>query len=194
LKEGWAMGRRRRNRRHEALTLNCYLDGDFSVEQAQDELGISRSTFFRRLRRYRSGGAAALGFPLRGKPSLRGQAYLPVKHQVLELYSYFYRQNRRRFVRPVAYSTVRKWLREAGLLRRPASAAARPDRQPFPSAQPKRSSRLSCGEIRERWKDIWRGWEKPGYGMWKPTRAERESWAQHVERLARGLPASALTG
>ena len=183
------MGRKRRNRQVEAQVLDLYMDGDFSVEQGQEDLRISRSTFFRRLRCYRSGRMVALKATRRGKPSVRGRAYWAVKHQVLELYrkgpsrfcSYFYSQNRHRFVRKVGYSTVRKWLREAGLLRRPPSLIGRPESRVW---SPRRKRGLTYGEKRERWKDIWRGWERPGYGVREPTRAQRESWARHVENLA----------
>src|SRR5688572_21289612 len=46
-----------------------YLEGGLPAEAAIERLKLPRSTFFRRLARFRMGGPAALAHGLRGKPS-----------------------------------------------------------------------------------------------------------------------------
>jgi transposase len=56
-----------------------------SRDEVQNRLQMSRSTFYRRVARFKQGGWQGLSHRGLWKPSPRGQAYLPVKKQVLEL-------------------------------------------------------------------------------------------------------------
>jgi hypothetical protein len=174
-----------------------------------EKFRFSRSTFFRRLKRFRGSGSKGLIHKLRGVPSQRAKAYYAVRRQVLALYqkgpslfcSYFYKLNRRKFLKPVAYSTVRRWLREEGLLRRFPNGVAvtqpialwgricesQPIENPWPDER-RKWRRTTPWEVRERERTIWLGWEKPLKRVPTPTAEELASFAQHVEDIAPRTP------
>ena len=184
----------------------AYDAGRATRAEAQLGVGCSRSTFFRRLARFRQGGPRRLAHGLRGRPR---QHLASVRRQVVALYqrepslfcAHFYRRNRQHFVRHVAYSTVRHWLREAKVLRRFPRGSyyaqeqliwgrrvpcqlLQPGELP-PTVQAQRLRRNLPWQIRERWEHVWLGWEKPGWGCW-PSPEERESFAfwQTLRRTA----------
>lgn len=110
--------------KHQAGVFKALVQGRLTLAQARAKSGLPESTFYRRLRRYRQGGALALAHRLRHKPSHR--AYHRLRRWALGTYAAagplsalaFYRQH----VRPyfaLAYGTVRRWLRQAGVLPSP---------------------------------------------------------------------------
>ena len=110
--------------KREAALFRAYLQGRLLLPHVRRRLGLPESTFYRRLKRYREGGARALAHRLRRRPSNRSLRL--VRRHLCGLFPVsdcpsalaFFRE----FVKPVldvAYSTVRRWLREAGLLRTP---------------------------------------------------------------------------
>ena len=132
--------------KREAALFKAYLQGRLSLREAR--VGFAESTFWRRLKRYRQKGALGLAHRLRRRPSNRGHWWL--RRQLCEAFPAtgapsalaFFRD----FVKPglVAYSTVRRWLREAGLLRTPR----RRWRRRLPTLKPKEPLRNQppCGE------------------------------------------------
>src|SRR5436190_17595700 len=57
--------------KREAGLFKAYIQGRLSVSEAQRQSGLPESTFWRRLKRYREGGALALAHRLRRRPSNR---------------------------------------------------------------------------------------------------------------------------
>ena len=177
----------------QADVLGRYVQGGLPRREAQSLLGLSTSSFYRRLSRFRSAGQQGLVHTLRGR---RQKQWAPARQQVFRLYrkgpslfcSHFYRLHAHKFPRPLGYSTVRRWLRQRGLLVRPPRGVRVTRRQvwegrvvegrPILSGQGGRARsrpwrRRRQWELRERWLAIWQGWEKPGYGMRVPTPQER---------------------
>ena len=112
--------------KRQASAFKQYVKGKLSVRESQERSGLSESTFWRRLKRYRAWGALSLGHQLRGRRSNRDKG--PVRMKVLQEWDVL-PPKRHRTVRsfylliqprrPVGYSTVRKWLRDSGRLSLP---------------------------------------------------------------------------
>jgi transposase len=166
--------------------------GSVSCPDAMKLLGLPQSSFYRRLARFRKDGRRGLVHRLRGR---RKRNYLEVRRQVVRLYrdnpslfvSFFYQRFKSRLRKGVAYSTVRKWLRERHLLRR-APRGMRLTRfhciwdtwvgghlisrkHSGRWARPWRRRR--CWEIRQRRDHVFEGWEKPAHGAWNLSLKEK---------------------
>ncbi|MFN0063984.1 MAG: helix-turn-helix domain-containing protein [Myxococcaceae bacterium] len=110
--------------RRQAAVFESYLKGRVSQKAAQRQLKLPRSTFWRRLARFRKKGRAGLVHGLRGRPNRRLAA---VRAEVLKQFrkkpssfvTEFYARLPKPLAKRAAYSTVRQWLRRANLLKRP---------------------------------------------------------------------------
>jgi len=111
----------------QAGVFKLYLRRQLSFREARERSGLAESTFWRRLKRYREGGALGLRHRLRGRPSNREKR--GVRARVLlewDVLHPWLRPTARAFYRDwarpswkVAYSTMRRWLRESGRLESP---------------------------------------------------------------------------
>ena len=173
--------------KREAALFRAYVQGRLS----RREVGLPESTFYRRLKRYRRSGALGLAHRLRRRPSNRAKPRL--RRQLCHYFLLMGRPSALAFFRervngvfPVAYSTVRRWLREEGLLRTPP----RRWRRRFPTFTPKKqlrhqppcnlarpSSRLSR---RQRQEKKLRRWLRDKYEIFSPRL--RRALVGYIER------------
>jgi transposase len=110
----------------EAAVVSEYLKGRTSVQEACERLSLHRSTFFRKVERFKAGGPEALAHALRGRRSNRRHTD-KVRDAVLELYAreyaphgfnttHFYEEAHARFPQHVSYASVWRWLKAASLV------------------------------------------------------------------------------
>jgi len=99
------------------------LEGKLTISEALGRLGVSRTTLWRKSKRFRQYGALGLVHKGTGKPSNACLDPL-VKEVVLSLWQkefapycfgvrHFYRKAKHRFPKPLSYKTVLNWLKSA---------------------------------------------------------------------------------
>lgn len=140
-----------------------YLEGKISLEAACERLAVHRVTLWRKCQRLQREGPLGLAHQLRDQPSNFG--WDPkTKRSILELYdreyrpfgfrvAHFYQQASGGFPRPVGYSTVVRWLKEAKLTVRVHKGWRHHSRRP---------RREAFGEMLQMDTSIhdWLGWKK----------------------------------
>lgn len=124
----------------QAAVVSEYLKGRLSVAEACERLGLHRSTFFRKVERFKAGGVEAFAHGLRGRRGNRRHED-SVKDAVLSLYeseyrqygfntAHFYEEAHQRFPVKVSYASVWRWLREATLVSQRHKPAKHRTRRP----------------------------------------------------------------
>jgi hypothetical protein len=103
-----------------------YLRGEVSLVEASNRLRQHRSTFLRRVSRFRAQGPVGLAHRLRGRAS-NNKTDAALKDAVCQMFraeygphgfrvAHFYDDAAARFPHPVSYATVVRWLRAEGLV------------------------------------------------------------------------------
>lgn len=103
-----------------------YLEGTISIEEACRRLGMHRTSFWRKRQAVQEQGPAGLAHGLRGRPS-NAQEDPGIRRVICELFAkeyapfgfrvaHFYQDAAFQFPKPIGYSTVVRWLRDAQLV------------------------------------------------------------------------------
>lgn len=126
------------------VVINEFLESHLPLDEACRRLGLHRSSFWRKCRRYAQEGPLGLVHKLRGQSS-NSSHDLSLKEALLTLYAndylpfgfrvaHFYQEAQKDFPQPVGYSTLVRWFTEAGLIQKTHKGWKHHSRRPRRSA------------------------------------------------------------